>query len=40
VWVILWDPMEKLIFDWVTPALENRNLHGIMDMDLVVEPWH
>jgi hypothetical protein len=39
VWVILWDPMEKLIFDWVTPALENRNLRGIMDMDLVVEPW-
>ena len=39
VWVILWDPMEKLIFDWVTPALENRNLRGIMEMDLVVEPW-
>ena len=39
VWVILWDPMEKLIFDWVTPALENRNLRGIMGMDLVVEPW-
>jgi hypothetical protein len=39
VWVILWDPMEKLIFDWVTPALENRNLRGIMDMELVVEPW-
>jgi hypothetical protein len=40
VWVILWDPMEKLIFDWVTPALENRNLRGIMDMELVIEPWH
>jgi hypothetical protein len=39
VWVILWDPMEKLIFDWVTPALENRNLRGIMDMELVIEPW-
>jgi hypothetical protein len=39
VWVILWDPMEKLIFDWVTPAMENRHLRGIMDMDLVVEPW-
>jgi hypothetical protein len=40
VWVILWDPMEKLIFDWVTPAMENRHLRGIMDMDLVIEPWH
>jgi hypothetical protein len=39
VWVILWDPMEKLIFDWVTPAMENRHLRGIMDMDLVIEPW-
>ena len=39
VWVILWDPMEKLIFDWVTPALENRTLRGIMGMELVVEPW-
>lgn len=39
VWVILWDPMEKLIFDWVSPALENRILRGVMNMDLVVEPW-
>ncbi len=39
VWVILWDPMEKLIFDWVSPALENRVLRGIMGMELVVEPW-
>jgi hypothetical protein len=40
VWVILWDPLEKLIFDWVTPAMENRHLRGIMDMDLIIEPWH
>ncbi len=39
VWVILWDPMEKLIFDWVSPALENRVLRGIMGMEIVVEPW-
>ena len=39
VWVILWDPMEKLIFDWVSPALENRIMSGIMGMELVVEPW-
>ena len=37
IWVILWDPMEKLIFDWVTPAMENRILRGIMGMELVVE---
>jgi hypothetical protein len=39
VWVVLWNPMDKLLFDWVSPALENRYLRGIMDMDLVVEPW-
>ncbi len=39
VWVILWDPMEKLIFDWVSPHLENRILRSIMGMELVVEPW-
>jgi hypothetical protein len=38
VWVILWDPMEKLLFDWVSPAMENRILRGIMDMTIVVEP--
>jgi hypothetical protein len=38
VWVVLWDPMEKLLFDWVSPALENRILRGIMGMTIVVEP--
>jgi hypothetical protein len=38
VWVILWDPMEKLLFDWVSPAMENRTLRGIMAMPIVVEP--
>jgi hypothetical protein len=40
VWVILWDPLEKLIFDWVSPALENRILRGLMNMELVIEPQH
>jgi hypothetical protein len=39
VWVIVWNPMDRLLFDWVSPALENRNLRGIMDMQLVIEPW-
>ena len=38
VWVMLWDPMEKLLFDWVSPAMENRILRGIMGMTIVVEP--
>jgi hypothetical protein len=35
-WVILWDPLEALAFDWVAPRRENNVLHRIMKMDLVV----
>lgn len=36
-WVILWDPLESLVFDWAPPARENRALGHIMDMDVVVQ---
>ncbi|MFN8464825.1 MAG: hypothetical protein U0X20_04705 [Caldilineaceae bacterium] len=36
-WVILWDPLEALVFDWAPPARENRALAHIMDMDVVVQ---
>jgi hypothetical protein len=35
-WVILWDPLEALLFDWAPPARENRALAHIMDMQVVV----
>src|SRR5512139_2385571 len=38
VWVILWDPMEKLIFDWVQPHMENRILRRIPTLDIVIRP--
>ena len=38
VWVILWDPMEKLLFDWVQPYMENRILHRIPTLDIVIRP--
>jgi hypothetical protein len=38
VWVILWDPMEKLLFDWVQPRLENNVLRKLQDIDIVVRP--
>lgn len=37
-WVILWDPLEALLFDWAAPARENRALAHIMDMHVVVQP--
>jgi hypothetical protein len=38
VWVILWDPMEKLLFDWVQPYMENRILGRIPTLDIVIRP--
>jgi hypothetical protein len=37
-WVIMWDPLEKLLFDWVGPSLENRILRKIREMKVVIEP--
>ena len=37
-WVIMWDPLERLLFDWVGPSLENRILRRIKQMKVVVEP--
>lgn len=36
-WVILWDPLEALLFDWVAPARENRVLAQIMQMRVTVK---
>jgi hypothetical protein len=36
-WVILWDPLEALAFDWVAPRRENNVLQRIMKMELVVQ---
>lgn len=36
-WVILWDPLEALLFDWAPPARENRALAHVMDMRVVVQ---
>lgn len=37
VWVILWDPLEALLFDWAQPARENRALERLMAMEVAVE---
>lgn len=38
VWVILWDPMEKLLFDWTQPHLENNILRKLQGIDIVIRP--
>ena len=38
VWVILWDPMEQLLFDWVQPRIENNILRKLQGIDIVIRP--
>lgn len=38
VWVILWDPMESLLFEWVQPSLENRILRKLQGVDIDIRP--
>ena len=35
-WVILWDPLEALLFDWVEPTRENRVFAQIQNMRVTV----
>jgi hypothetical protein len=37
-WVTVWDPIERLAFDWVEPSYENRILTSLTEMEIVVEP--
>jgi hypothetical protein len=38
VWVSLWGPLEKLLFDWVQPHMENRILRKLLALDIVIRP--
>ena len=37
-WVILWDPLEALLFEWVEPTRENRVFAQIQKMRVTVQP--
>ena len=38
VWVVLWDPMEQLLFDWVQPRIENNILRKLQGIDILIRP--
>jgi hypothetical protein len=38
VWVSLWGPMEKLLFDWVQPHMENNILRKLPTLDIIIRP--
>jgi hypothetical protein len=37
VWVFFWDPLESLVFEWVTPALQNRILRKLAMLEIIIE---
>ena len=37
-WVIVWDPLEALLFDWVEPTRANRVFAQIQQMRVAVQP--
>jgi hypothetical protein len=37
-WVIMWDPLERLLFDWVNPSLENRVLRRMLETEVDIQP--
>ena len=37
VWVLFWDPLEKLVFEWVSPAMENRILRKLAQVEILIE---
>jgi hypothetical protein len=37
IWSTVWNPWDRLIYEWIEPWLENRILHNITTMEIVVQ---
>jgi hypothetical protein len=38
VWVSLWGPLDRLLFDWVQPHWENNILRKLPTLDIILRP--
>jgi hypothetical protein len=38
IWSTVWNPWDRLVYEWMEPWLENRILHKITLMEILVEP--
>jgi hypothetical protein len=36
IWATVWNPWDRLVYEWVGPSLENRILHNITTMEIVI----
>jgi hypothetical protein len=38
IWATVWNPVDRLVFEWVGPSMENRILRTIASTEIVIEP--
>jgi hypothetical protein len=38
IWSTVWNPWDRLIYEWLGPWLENRVLHNMTTMEIIVQP--
>ncbi len=38
IWATVWNPWERLVYDWMPPWMENRILRQLMRMEIVIQP--
>jgi hypothetical protein len=38
IWSTVWNPWDRLIYEWLEPWLENRILHSVSTMEIIVQP--
>jgi hypothetical protein len=37
IWSTVWNPWDRLIYEWLEPWLENRVLHNMTTMEIIVQ---
>jgi hypothetical protein len=37
IWATVWNPWDRLVFEWVEPYMENRILNSVKTMEIVVQ---
>jgi hypothetical protein len=38
IWATVWNPWDRLVYEWIEPWRENRILRSLIDMEIVVQP--
>jgi hypothetical protein len=37
IWSTVWNPWDRLVYEWIAPWLENRILRSIMTMEIIIQ---